>query len=401
MKYRISELLDKSVLNILTPEENSELQTWRKENPEHEQLYQRFHNVEYLRREYVKYHKIDTTRPLEDMMRRIGAETIDYHIGQRNWMKYAGIAASVVLLLGLGKVAFDHFSSVGEVFQIETTINEFAEIHHGETKAVLTKANGEQIVMNSDEDIIEPAILSQNLDVESESVATSAESTPTENVEPQMNQLDVPRGGEFKIELEDGTIIWLNSQTQLIYPEQFTGKERRVKVEGEAFFKVAKDEQHPFFVETDGQEVRVFGTEFNVRSYPEDTNVQTTLVEGRISLSRLHNPDNSLILTPGHQVLFDKATEKAQVYSAATDIITSWRSGMFVFENQSLGQIMCDLSRWYDFNYEFEEERLSNTLFMGSMSRYDSFDKVLSVIEKSGGIKFHYVDNKVIISSKK
>lgn len=396
MNYKISELLDKSVLNILTPEESQELNAWREANPEHEQLYQRFHNVEYLRREYVKYHKIDTARPLADMMHRIGEQAAAPRIGQRGWMKYAGIAASLVLLLGLGAYIFGN----QEAAPLEEAVafNEFAEIHHGETKAVLTKANGEQIVMDEEVKAVDAASLVQNEEV------SAAESSPVEaseeTKEPQMNTLEVPRGGEFKIELEDGTIVWLNSQTQLIYPEQFTGKERRVKVEGEALFKVAKDEKHPFFVETAGQEVRVFGTEFNVRNYPEDLEVQTTLVEGRISLNRIKNPDNCLILAPGHQVRFDKATEEAQIFSTATDIITSWRSGMFVFENQSLAQIMCDLSRWYDFEYEFEEERLANTLFMGSMSRYDSFDKVLSVIEKSGGLKFHYINNKVRISAK-
>lgn len=398
MKYRISELLDKSVLNILTPEENSELQTWREENPEHEQLYQRFHNVEYLRREYVKFHKIDTTRPLADMMNRIGQTSIAPRIGQRRWIKYAGIAASVILLLGLGTFVFNHYNEFSRG-NLEVPVNEFAEIHHGETKAVLTKSNGVRIVMDSEEDV-ETIVLAQNTEVTLSESQTIEEKSEQKEDESRMNTLNVPRGGEFKIELEDGTIVWLNSQTQLIYPEQFVGKERRVKVDGEAFFKVAKDEEHPFFVETAGQEVRVFGTEFNVRNYPEDKDVQTTLVEGRISLNRIKNPDNCLILTPGHQVKFDKSTEDAQIYSADTDIITSWRSGMFVFENQSLGQIMCDLSRWYDFEYEFEDENLAKTLFMGSMSRYDSFDKVLSVIEKSGGLKFHYINNKVRISSK-
>lgn len=214
----------------------------------------------------------------------------------------------------------------------------------------------------------------------------------------KINTLNTPRGGEFRVVLEDGTEVWLNSESQLIYPETFDGPERRVKVEGEAYFKVAKNEKQPFYVETAGQEVRVFGTEFNVHNYPEDEYVSTVLIEGSISLSRRSNPQNCLLLTPGHQVQFDKNTEEARISAASVEVMTSWRTGQFVFENQTLEHIMQDLARWYNFDFTFEDEQLREMLFMGSVPRYAHFSQVLLILEKSGGLSFTLSDDVVVVA---
>ena len=144
----------------------------------------------------------------------------------------------------------------------------------------------------------------------------------------------------------------------------------------------------PFYVETDGQLVRVYGTEFNIRSYSEDKEVSTTLVSGRIGLRKADGQGGELMLSPGHQMLFDKADETLSVRSVNTDVVTSWRHGRFVFEGQSLEQILQDLSRWYSFNYHFENDNLRKIIFMGSIPRYADFSTALAILEKSGGLRF-------------
>ena len=220
---------------------------------------------------------------------------------------------------------------------------------------------------------------------------------------PKLKQLslEVPRGGEFKVVLEDSTEVWLNSETKLIYPESFAQNERRVIVEGEAYFKVTKDPKRPFYVETDGQQVRVYGTEFNIRSYTEDKQVYTTLIEGSIALSKLHEKSGELLLTPGHQALFDKQKATTFVQPVDTAVVTSWKRGRFVFEGQNLEQIMCDLSRWYNFDYKFQDESLRQIEFMGSIPRYNDFPSTLTLLKKSGGIEFHLEGSTVIISQEK
>ena len=210
----------------------------------------------------------------------------------------------------------------------------------------------------------------------------------------------MPRGGEFKIELEDGTQVWLNAQSRLVYPEAFSQEERRVQLEGEAYFKVAKDDTKPFYVETYNQQIRVLGTEFNVNSYLEDNTVKTTLVTGRIAMQQMGDDSREMILTPGHQAIFDKGEQSMQVKSVDTEVVTSWKDGMFVFEEQNLASIMQTLSRWYDFTYEFRDHKAASTIFMGRIPRYADFQDVIRIIEASGGLTLRLDHKKLTIASK-
>ena len=238
-------------------------------------------------------------------------------------------------------------------------------IRHGDTRALLTLPGGEQVALGADEEENRAAIR-----------AHKPKATPAVLA---MNDLTIPRGGEFKIELEDGTQVWLNAESTLHYPDTFATDERRVRIEGEAYFKVARDERKPFYVETSGQLIRVYGTEFNVFAYPDEEAVRTTLIEGSISLRPADGTEAELILTPGHQAVFDKDSEVTSVRPVDTEAVTGWRRGVFVFDEQNLEQIMRTLSRWYDFEFRFEDDRLRSLEFMGSMPRYGAFSEVLDM----------------------
>jgi ferric-dicitrate binding protein FerR (iron transport regulator) len=199
--------------------------------------------------------------------------------------------------------------------------------------------------------------------------------------------------------LEDSTEVWLNAASRLTYPESFDGQERRVSLEGEAYFKVAKDATKPFIVLSGSQEVRVYGTEFNVCAYSDEKDIRTTLVEGSISLRPINGNHSELMLTPGKQAIFDKSEETARVVSVDTEVITSWRTGVFVFEGQTMEQIIHALSRWYDFEYEFKDAATAQTIFMGSIPKYSSFDDVCDIFHKLGGVKLRQEGHKVIITA--
>ena len=263
-----------------------------------------------------------------------------------------------------------------------------SQIHPGETKAVLTTDDGQVIDLGADAVRNEKAIKNRRIKGRQEN------STDV----PRFNHLTTPRGGEFEITLEDGTKVWLNAESQLSYPDTFRSDERRVILKGEAYFQVAHNEEKPFYVESDGQLVRVYGTEFNIRSYEEDAAVYTTLISGSVALQVAGNLNAELFLTPGRQAVFDKKEASAFVRSVNTEVVTGWRKGLFVFEEQNLGQIMATLARWYNFDYEFADNVLSETVFMGSVPRYGDFNEVLEILEKSGGLKFRLENHTVIIS---
>ena len=381
----ISRLLYKRIVGIITLEEEEELDVWRREKTAHEQLYRRLMTPETLDQEYRKRRMMNVQRPMADMQRRIHGNIGKNH--RKMWMQW-GIAASIALLFGVGLVMWRTREAVVPSSVVaELTPQTLETTKPGATKAVLTSADGTEVVLGADE--------KKNRKVMQQITSTTSKSQTIKKL-----NLEVPRGGEFKIVLEDSTEVWLNSESQLIYPETFSGKERRVAVVGEAYFKVKKEANRPFLVETDGQLLKVYGTEFNIRSYGEDKEVYTTLISGSISLSKIDKKSGELMLTPGHQSLFYKENKEISVKSVNTEVVVSWRHGRFVFEEQNLEQIMRVLSRWYDFNYRFKDKTLQQIVFMGSIPRYSELGTALAMLEKSGGLHFGVEGSTVIISRK-
>ena len=383
----ISELLFRRITGTITEQEQEFLDDWRHESTKHEELYTRMLDTELLKQGYRQRKVINVERPMHDMLKRIQSES---KRTRSTYLQIWTIAASLALFIGIGATLLWHRSTrPPEGLLAETIVAvELPEIKPGETKAVFTAADGEEVMLGADEYTNLATMKAHH---------TLAAKQPISS--PQLI-LNVPRGAEFKIILEDGSEIWLNSASELIYPESFSDTERRVTVSGEAYFKIAKEEGRPFFVETGKQLIQVYGTEFNIRSYNEDEDIYTTLVNGSIALSKADGMGGRLMLTPGHQALFNKEDEATLVRPVDTEVVTSWRHGRFVFEEQKLEQIMIELSRWYSFDFSFEDDSLRQIVFMGSIPRYSEFDTTLNILEKSGGIRFEVDGTTVTIVRK-
>ena len=380
---RMARLIYKQLTDRLTDEEEATLCQWREVDERHEAYYQRLIDPEFLQREYLRLREINPKRPMEDMRRRVG------HKQQwRVWAKVAAAACLCALLVWGGSMYYQERQENGRLL---ATIHAM-QIRPGQMQATLVIGGGEPITLGSDS-AANSRVIARQKDLIAAMPASEATAVH--------NTLTTPRGGEFKIVLEDSTEVWLNAESKLIYPEKFGSMERRVAVVGEAYLKVRKDTQRPFYVETDGQLVRVYGTELNIRSYEEDGQVYTTLVSGQVSVARAGYMQGELVLTPGHQALFDKQTGSATVRSVNAAVVTSWKQGMFVFEEQTLEQIMQCLCRWYDFGYRFMDDVSRQTIFMGSIPRYAEFEDVVKILEKSGGLRIHVSGRSVTIQAKK
>ena len=157
---------------------------------------------------------------------------------------------------------------------------------------------------------------------------------------------------------------------------------------------------HVWWLKPEGQVIRVYGTEFNVKAYEDEGTVYTTLENGSISLSRRGYSDGELYLAPGHQARLNLIDSHIDMMVVDTEAITGWRHGRFVFEEQRLEDIMRDLSRWYDFEYRFEAAQLRDVVFKGSIPRYSDFTTALAIIETSGNISFA-MDNGLVVIDKK
>ena len=213
--------------------------------------------------------------------------------------------------------------------------------------------------------------------------------------ENRYNTLSIPRGGEFFLQLADGTKVWLNSETVLRYPVQFAGNERRVELSGEAFFEVARNEKVPFIVESGEQTVKVLGTEFNISSYTENPHIFTTLVKGSVEVFMKNKPEITQTLAPNEQSFM--SVVDAQITKRKVDPYqyVAWREGRFVFDDQNLDEIMKMLSKWYNVEVVFAREDLRNIRFTGNLERYSDFGEVLKKIQKTNEVEF-IIENKQI-----
>lgn len=383
----ISHLIEKQILGNISEAESLQLEKWRRKSATNEKMYIRIVDETFLRVECQRQKLFNTERAKQEMLRRIGAKDVR----RRRLLIFKSAAITAISIAAIWAVVFfalpyinNNDTPVGKIMGLA----QVEAIKAGSTKATLTLTDGSKVTLGSN---------STN-NISAIKIARQKEGAPHR----AHNILSTPRGGEFKVTLEDGTVVWLNAQSQLYYPDLFDGNERRVKLMGEAFFEVTKNPDKPFYVETDKQTVRVYGTKFNVCSYAEDPIVYTTLLTGSISLKLNMGNNSELILTPGHQALLERTTSSVNVHTVDAESVTSWHNGRFVFDDQNLDQIMRTLSRWYDFTYEFCNKSLKSTVFMGGISRYSDFGAVIETLEKSGNnIKFIISGHHIIIAENK
>jgi hypothetical protein len=260
-----------------------------------------------------------------------------------------------------------------------------AEIMPGNSHAILVLANGKNVNLttSSSGDFIEKdgtVIKNANKELSYVGQASKREKKAL------LNTLIVPQGGEYKLALSDGTHVIVNSMSKLIFPVSFIGKKREVSLEGEAYFEVAKDQSKPFTVSIKGVLVEVLGTSFNIKAYPEDKESFTTLVEGKVKLNSGNRSSGVSFLEPDQQAVYDPATSEMTVQKVEAKQFVQWISGKYVFTNQPLDEIMKTLSRWYDFNYQYEDESLKKIRFEGGLNKYENINAILEIIKKTGKV---------------
>jgi len=213
------------------------------------------------------------------------------------------------------------------------------------------------------------------------------------------NTLTIPRGGQFHVVLSDGTEVWLNSETQIKYPTIFIeGDSRKVElIYGEAYFDVSSSHNHKgakFVVFNNEQEVEVLGTEFNIKAYKDESNIYTTLAEGKVAISF---QDEKQHLIPGQQLFLNKTNNSFLIKEVDVYNEISWKDGVFSFEEKSLKEVMTVLSRWYDVEIKFNNQSIKDQEFVGILRKNQEIEEILLGIKNLGFIKDFEISGKEII----
>ena len=381
---RVYELISGKLDDVLSEEEERELSGWLEADGEHRVIFDEMRRLH----EQAKLLRREFNPDVEGTLRRLKVRG-GKRIGLHAWWKYA---AMFVLPLGIAFALWQGLKEEKIVLH-----RQFGEVARpGAERAVLKLFDGKTVVLDSTSGNMLIA-RGENVRVEVDSnrlLRYSRENTVVTSREERKNELIVPRGGEYQIVLADGTRVWLNSATKLIFPQNFTGKERRVMLSGEAFFDVARDESKPFIVETSRMDVKVLGTRFNVNAYTDNEVVSTTLVDGSVEVAS--GTQKPITLVPGEQAYGEAGElEKREVNIR---LYTSWIDGRFMFNNGELEEIVKQISRWYDVEIFFTNENVKRTRFTGGMVKFKPLDDLIRMIESTSPVRFSVKGKTIVIS---
>ncbi|MEO6348743.1 MAG: FecR domain-containing protein [Aquaticitalea sp.] len=216
------------------------------------------------------------------------------------------------------------------------------------------------------------------------------------------NTLIVPYGKRSSIELADGSKVWLNSGSKLVFPATFIQEKREVYLEGEAIFEVAHDKKHPFIVKSGSQDIEVLGTVFNVSNYHDDEAINTVLKSGSVKISydsSANSPSKETVtISPGTMATYDRSDKDIKTRKVEVEKYLSWRDGIFIFKNDSMQSIMKKVSRYYNIQIVINDKDLANTSFSGYLDVKDNVENVIKTIQETTKFNYTITNTKININ---
>ena len=346
------ELLTQALLGELPEERKRCFEAWLQESEEHRLLWEKFRQQGYFENTLSELHAVDAEKAFREFLRNRKRKRM------HRLIKYAAVLLPFAFLLGW---------AARQTFRPDETVNLPAgeQIVHGKIKAQLVLSNGKKYDLGENDRLLNEGqvnVVASGGKLQYENNAGELEE------EIRYNVLVVPRGGEYTLALSDGTIVNLNSESELKYPVLFTGDTRTVRVSGEAYFEVAEDAAHPFIVETAGVKIEVLGTGFNVMAYPGDAESAVTLVHGKVGIQ---TDRQQLVLQPDEQYVYRSETHRGTVRQVDATQYIGWKEGILNFDEMPLDELVRKLGRWYDVEFFFTSEQLKQLKFSGAFKKYD------------------------------
>jgi len=298
-------------------------------------------------------------------------------------LRYVGIAAAVAAItLSIWLYTSYHYNSG----KYPATANRINKITPGKNTATLS-INGRSVQLSE---------AKKGVIIGNEVTYNDGTSLTMINNKDSVRNIAVttPRGGTYQIVLQEGTKVWLNSDTKLEFLSSYRNESQRiVKLEGEGYFEVAKDKNRPFIVESSGQRIKVLGTHFNVNSYKDEAGIKTTLLEGSVIVSV---PKYTLQLKPGEQAIVFGNKKDIAVRLVDTEEVVAWKNGYFRFYKEDIESIMKKVARWYDVSVEFKGE-ITTEKFNGTSSRTKNINEILEMLETTNAVHFKIEGRRVMV----
>lgn len=330
----------------------------------------------------------------------------------RLWPRVAAAAVIVLLLSAGGYMLLHRTAAPVAVAPAAAPVKN--DVMPGGNRATLVLANGSTIVLDS----AGRGLLAQQGGTsvtklqDGELLYNAAgEDHPSAG----LNTISTPRGGQYQVVLPDGSRVWLNAASSLRFPTAFTGRERNVELTGEAYFEIEKNREKPFHVLVNGLQVEVLGTHFDVMAYDDEAQIKTSLLEGKVKLSRepgagsreskadsrvTGKEQQTVMLLPGQQASLDRAERQLKIdKNADIDKAVAWKNGLFDFEGDDIQDIMRQLSRWYDIKAVYPGA-VPAQHYTGYIRRQVPVSEVLHMLELAGGVSFEIKNDMITVKSR-
>ena len=368
----------------LSEPEKKELDNWLAQSEKHRIYFQKWCDDE---RQNELLSKIGCYDPGEGWQQVVRKRNMRRN---RRWWLVA--AASVAILFG--GLAVYRYSKIPVSLPLAS---EETSLYPGKRMARLITPSGEAVLLDT---LRQTDTQQMKLHNDQGRVVIQAACGDANGDQPVYHCLEVPRGGEFSFLLPDSTTVFLNAESRLRFPDRFVpGSERIVYLSGEAYFDVKRDPRSPFLVCLEHSAVKVTGTSFNVKAYPDDTNEATTLISGTVSMG-IGTTEQWIVLKPGEQGYYDATRKTLLQQTVDVNYYTAWKDGVFAFYRQPLEEVMKTLGCWYLFDTHYQNEALKSILYTGKINRHASIREVLHTFELMDELIFDIKGKEVIVRRK-
>jgi len=384
-KERAAELIARHLQGALSDAEQQELDAWIDADEWHRAYFERAVNPAYLDQLMADYHR---AADMKDDLRAAIQRKMDQPRKAKlvSWRTWTSVAAAVILLLGVGIYFWHNRPTTSPVVETKPP----PAVAPGRQGAILTLADGRQVTLDSLPNGIVAIQNGSQAAVVDGQLAYHPGTPVTSNI--TYNTITTPRGRQYQLVLSDGTKVWLNAASRIVFPTAFNDNERKVTIDGEAYFEVVRNVTRPFKVTAGGTDVEVLGTSFNINAYKDEQGTRTTLLDGSI---RVSGAKANIVLKPGQQAITD---QQLQVDSNINiEQVIAWKNGLFYFNSTGIATVMQQLSRWYDIDVRYEG-KVPDIRISGKMDKGLNLNEIMEFLTKME-VKCRLLGRTVVVSN--
>lgn len=374
------EVIKTNLFGTPTIAEKESFQKWLETDEKHKNYIEK--TLSFYSSQIYRHHKIDAKKAFLDFQSKVHSNK---EKKRKRFLLQIISYAALLFLFSSGLFIVYQKTKDKESIIIESPI---LELSSGEKIHINTK----QILRNKEQNV---AIIAEGKSLKYKRTK-STKKTPCNS----LNKLRIPYGQKFNLTLEDGTKVFLNSGSTIKFPSTFTGNQREVFLNGEGYFEVVSNPEKPFILNIANLKIKVLGTKFNVKAYQDEPTIQTTLVEGKVSLSTLGKDTTERFLLSSQQADYNKTTNTIEIKKVNTKLFTAWQNGSITFNSSRLDVITKTLSRQYNLKFVFSSQKLREYKFTGHVNQFDDINSILRMLEELSDIRFTKKDSTIYVESK-